>query len=170
MFQLRLRPLRMDDESAFVAAHRAMADEDFAFGLGYEEDTPWSAYIDRLESHRQGLCLPAEHVPSTFLVADVNGLIVGRTSIRLELNEFLAREGGHIGYGVLPGQRRLGYATEILRQSLAIARTVGVDRVLVTCDDANAASIATIERCGGVLESLVDSTHGGTRKRRYWID
>lgn len=45
--------------SWFVAAHRAMADEDFAFGLGYEEDAPWSAYIDRLDSHRRAIvCLP----------------------------------------------------------------------------------------------------------------
>ena len=62
------------------------------------------------------------HVPSTFLVADVGGVIVGRTSIRHELNEFLAREGGHIGYGVLAEHRRRGYATEILRHSLVVAR------------------------------------------------
>jgi predicted acetyltransferase len=56
------------------------------------------------------------------LVADVAGEIVGRTSIRHQLNDFLEREGRHIGYGVLPGHRRRGYATEIPRQSLVITR------------------------------------------------
>ena len=42
--------------------------------------------------------MPDGLVPATFLVADVDGVLVGRTSIRHELDEFLAREGGHIGY------------------------------------------------------------------------
>ena len=113
--------------------------------------------------------LPSGHVPSTFLVADVGGQIVGRSSIRHELNEFLAREGGHIGYGVLADHRRRGYATEILRMSLVIARSLGVDRVLVTCDDDNVGSVTVIERCGGVFDSLVECDDGPP-KRRYWID
>ena len=62
-----------------------------------------------------------------------------------------------------------GYATEILRQSLIVARAVGIDRVLVTCDEGSVASARTIERCGGVLESVV-ATAGGPAKRHYWID
>ncbi len=108
-------------------------------------------------------------MPATFLVADVGGQIVGRTSIRHELNEFLAREGGHIGYGVVAQHRRRGYATEILHHSLIVARAVGIDRVLVTCDEGNVGSATVIERCGGVFESLVE-TDGGPAKRRYWID
>jgi predicted acetyltransferase len=146
-----------------------MASEQFPFGLGYEPGMVWSQYVDRLHAWRIGIDLPADFVPSTFLVADVDGEIVGRASIRHQLNEFLAREGGHIGYAVLVEHRRLGYATEILRQSLVIARSVGVERVLITCDDDNVGSATVIERCGGVFESLVDSREG-VPKRRYWID
>jgi predicted acetyltransferase len=54
--------------------------------------------------------------------------------------------GGHIGFGLVAKHRRRGYGTEILRQSLVIARAVGIDRVLVTCDDDNVGSAAVIER------------------------
>ena len=108
-------------------------------------------------------------MPGTFLVADVAGEIVGRTSIRFTLNAFLAERGGHIGYGVLPQHRRRGYATEILRQSLIIARAAGVGRVLVTCDQDNVGSRTVIESCGGVLDSVV-TLDGKPPVLRFWID
>src|SRR4051812_17233101 len=115
--QLRLRPLRREDQQAFAAAQRSMVADDFAFGFDFDDTTPWGPYLDALDRQRRGLDLPPDRVPATFLVADVGGEIVGRASIRHELNDFLAREGGHIGYCVLAAHRRRGYATEILRQS-----------------------------------------------------
>ena len=167
---LRLRPLREDDEAAFAAAHAEMTDDGFTFGIGYEPGMPWDTYLTALADRRHGRNLPPRFVRGTFLVADVAGQIVGRSSIRFELNDFLFRVGGHIGYGVLPGHRRRGHATEILRQSLVIARAEGVGRVLVTCDEDNAGSRAVIESCGGQLDSVVDLGDGGPPKRRYWID
>lgn len=167
--RLRLRPLRDADAEAFVAAHRELAEVDgFPFGLAYHEAMPWEAYVRRTRSWPCGVALPEGWVRNTFLVAEVSGTIVGRTSIRHELDDFLVRVGGHIGYCVVPAHRRRGHATEILRQSLVVARAAGVDRVLVTCDEPNVASAATIERCGGVLESVVE-TGEGPPKRRYWI-
>ena len=48
----------------------------------------------------------------------------------------------------------------MLRQSLVSALAVGVDGVLVTCDDDNLASARAIEQCGGVLESTVPRDGG----------
>lgn len=144
-----------------------LATDRWSFAIGLEESMSWGAYIELLGDIRRGVRLPEGVVPAAFLVADVDGRIVGRTSIRFELNEWLAREGGHIGYGVLLEHRRKGYATEILRQSLVIARSEGVDRSLLCCDDDNAGSVAVIERCGGQLENIVDGEDGPVR--RYWL-
>jgi predicted acetyltransferase len=50
-----------------------------------------------------------------------------------------------------------------------LARAEGVERVLVVCDDDNEGSAAVIERCGGVLESVVTRDDGDPPFRRYWI-
>jgi predicted acetyltransferase len=165
---LWLRPLRLDDEAAARAAHDAMAAEGFTFLLGFDPAQPWADHVARRARNRCGQDLPARWVASTFLVADVGGTIVGRASIRHELNDFLAFEGGHIGYGVLAEHRRRGYATQILEQSLVVARSYGIDRVLVTCDDDNVGSATVIERCGGAVESMIVGEEGKPM-RRYWI-
>jgi predicted acetyltransferase len=165
---LRLRPFRISDESAARTAHEELARESFPFLLGWDPDQPWAAYVQTLENRRRGLEVRPDWVPATFLAADVAGDLVGRVSIRHELNEFLENFGGHIGYGVRPQHRRRGFATEILRQALIIARSQGVDEVLLTCDEDNLPSATIIDRLGGVLEDVrVDPA--GPPKLRYWI-
>lgn len=47
------------------------------------------------------------------------------------------------------------------------SQALGLQKVLVTCDNANLASARTIEKVGGVLEDVRDTELG--RTRRYWI-
>ena len=166
---LRLRPLHEDDESEAIAAHKELAPDDFDFLLDWSPDVPWGEHVARHERQRRGVDVVPGRVPATFLVAVVGEAIVGRVSIRHELNEELLAYHGHIGYGVRPDHRRQGYASEMLRQALVIARAEGVDRVLVTCDTGNDASALVIERAGGVLEDI-RAAPDGIPKRRYWID
>ena len=146
-----------------------MMEDAFEFVFDYTSDTDWSAYLSDLEHQRAGAELAEGRVPATFLVAEADGVIVGRSSVRHRLNSFLEHEGGHIGFGVLREYRRRGYATEILRQSLVLARSVGVTHALVTCDDDNVGSATVIERCGGRLDDVVVSSIDGSAVRRYWI-
>ena len=112
--------------------------------------------------------IPLNRVRAEFLAAEVDGELVGRVSVRFALNDWLAREGGHIGYGVLFDFRRKGYATEMLGQAIDLAHNEGVGPLLIVCDDDNLGSATVIERCGGVFEGLA-ANENGTAIRRYWI-
>jgi predicted acetyltransferase len=166
---LRLRPLRLDDEPAALGAHAALAAEHLTFLHDYRPGQPWNDYLQSLDERRHACTVTGDRVPATFLAAWVDGDLVGRVSIRHRLNDYLALYGGHIGYSVVPWQRRRGYATEMLRQALVIARSVGIDRVLVTCSEGNLFSAKAIEACGGQLEAVIDLPGDDEPLRRYWI-
>ncbi len=167
---IMLRPLGVSDEKQALQAHGELAHDGFEFLFDLDQGGPWSAYCERLESQRFDVDLPEGRVPATFLVAVAEGQIVGRVSIRHALNAYLAEVGGHIGYGVRPGFRRKGYATAILRQSIVVASSIGLERVLVTCDEDNVGSAKVIENCGGVLENVAAGRDGSVPKRRYWVE
>jgi predicted acetyltransferase len=167
---LVLRVPRQSEEAEFLRAHRATSPSVPHFLHYYEEGMSFPQYLEVLAEQERGENLPANRMPSTFLFAFVGTRIVGRVSIRHALNPYLERFGGHIGYVVVPEYRRQGYATEILRRSLEIARQkLGLTRVLVTCDDDNVGSIRTIEKNGGVLDSIVTGPDCDKPTRRYWI-
>ncbi len=168
---LMLRRLRRDDENEVMRAHRATTPDVPNFLHYHEEGMSFGRYLDVLAERERGVNLPPDHVPSTFLFAFKGERIVGRVSIRHRLNGMLTRMGGHIGYVVVPEFRRQGHATAILGLALRFAHdTLGLDRVLVTCDDDNVGSIKVIERNGGVLEDVVSGPDLARPKRRYWID
>ena len=48
-----------------------------------------------------------------------------------------------------------------------IARSIGIKKVLITCNDTNTGSAKTIESAGGVLENKV--LEEGILTRRYWV-
>jgi predicted acetyltransferase len=77
------------------------------------------------------------------------------------------RWAGHIGYGIRPSARRRGLATWAVNRMLDEARALGLDRLLAVCAVYNTAPAKTIERCGGVLESIRDTTFG--LAQGYWI-
>ena len=81
---------------------------------------------------------------------------LGTVIIRHRLTPALEREGGHLGYHLVPGHRRRGHATEMLAQALAVCRQLGLTEILVTCAEGNLGSRRVIEANSGVLDRIVD--------------
>ena len=90
----------------------------------------------------------------TFFALD-NDKIVGIINARHELNDYLLNFGGHIGYSVRKSERRKGYAKAMLSYTVDFLFSLGIEKILITCDKNNIASKRTIESCGGILENEV---------------
>jgi predicted acetyltransferase len=142
-----------------------IAHEIQSFGPTWRTPAGFARYVDDLLIQaREDAPRPTGWVPSTTLWYIDGTTYLGRLAIRHRLTPMLREVGGHIGYDVRPSARRRGYATAMLRDALPIAREIGIESALVTCDTDNVGSRKVIEANGGVLE---DERHG---KLRFWVD
>ncbi len=111
-----------------------------------------------------------ERVEATqYIAMNETGLVVGVIQLRHDLTNYLRSFGGHIGYSVRPSERRKGYASRMLDLCLKEAYTLGLDRVLITCDEDNIGSRRVIEKAGGVLEDAIANPTTGKRTLRFWV-
>jgi predicted acetyltransferase len=128
----------------------------------WETDAGFAAYVAEKLAERVRVADPDWVLCTNLWWTDEQGYI-GRMSIRHELNEWLGEVGGHIGYDVRRSRRREGHATAMLAAALPVARSLGIDRALLTCDDDNLGSRRVIEGNGGILEDVRKG------KLRYWV-
>jgi len=89
---------------------------------------------------------------------------IGTVMIRHDLTPQLRRDGGNIGYHVVPGYRGHGHATAMLSAACSECGHRGMSEVLLTCSADNVGSRRVIEANGGVLKSRSDGV------LRYLID
>ncbi len=130
----------------------------------------YSVYLEQVSNYARGIKLNTDRVPeSEFWLVD-SGKIVARSKLRHRLNRALEHEGGHIGYDVRPSERRKGYGTLLLELTLEKAGELGLDKVLLTCDTDNIASVKIIEKNGGKLAGQEISNKSGKPISKYWIE
>jgi predicted acetyltransferase len=105
-----------------------------------------------------------------FWLVSSKGQLVGRVTIRYELDGKLLDLIGHIGYAIRPTQRRSGYGVLALQLALAQAHDLGLVSIVLVCREDNVGSRRIIERCGGLLQERFTDADAPTRmKRRYVI-
>ena len=157
-------------ESEFLALLDELARASESFGSeGARRDFP--AYLHMLRAESLGIGLAPGEVPmSTFWLVNSRGRLLGESRLRHHLTPALEDYGGHIGYVIRPTERRKGFGTHILAQTLAKALELGLHRIRVTCDADNVGSARIIERNGGVLSSHGISPVNGKLTSQYWIN
>ncbi len=97
---------------------------------------------------------------------------IGEFQLRLDFTENVLTDIGSVGYAVRPSEWGKGYGTEILRQGFEIARGFGMEELLLTVNEENAASAHVVEKLGGVLLDTIDAENeaeGKHRLRRYRV-
>ena len=144
--------------------------------INHTNHSPWAIfkndhhnfdyYLDHLEIKSEG----DGKVPDSvfFLLDEDRNRLLGAVNIRHYLNEYLLQEGGHIGDGIRPSERRKGYATEMIRLALIECKKLGINKVLMTCDKDNIGSAKSIINNGGILENEFVNSDGEV-EQRYWI-
>lgn len=150
-----------------------MMDEWIASG---EKIVPWAIIktdYHNFEKYKQEIETINEnekYVPdSTFFCLDLDrNIFVGAVNIRHYLNDQLLLNGGHIGDGVRPSERRKGIATQMIGLALEECKKIGIDKVLMVCDKNNIASAKSIINNGGILENEI--IIGDKLIQRYWIE
>lgn len=132
-----------------------------------------NGWLTSLKLYENENTLPnRDHVASyQYLLINKNDKkIIGMSSLRLQLNDFLFHYGGHIGYSISPEERKQGKGTILLAKMLLEAKKIGINKVLVTCNDDNIGSAKIIEANNGRLEDISVDTDSNQRVRRYWIE
>ncbi len=116
---------------------------------------------------------PYKTITSTFIaVRKSDNKIVGTIQLRHTLTKELRDDGGNIGYAIRPSERRKGYATQMLSLILEFCKELGLDKVLLDCDETNIASEKTMIKCGAIFDRNQDIPlpDGGVETvHQYWI-
>jgi predicted acetyltransferase len=174
----QLSPPTVQVRHSFVAAMRELQAENRGdagddsmigreireFGSSWPLPEGFSAYVESVRAQSlEESPRPEGFVPSTTLWWVDGDEYLGRIAIRHRLTASLRERGGHIGYDVRPSARRRGHATAMLRAALPVARSLGIESALLTCDLDNVASRKVIEHNGGVLEDQLNGTY------RFWV-
>lgn len=135
-------------------------------GIGYYDDfDTWLEFV--LAIGKDKMSREGVHASTFFSVRKSDNKIIGSIQLRHFLTEDLKKHGGHIGYGIRPGERGKGYGRQQQLLVLEEAAKMGIPRVMISCDKDNIPSGHTAMSCGGVLEC--ENCYKGREQQIYWI-
>jgi predicted acetyltransferase len=156
--------------AAMVQAYKDSGEASY-YDMYKEALEDFDKYVLKLQNHAKGIDIPEDWVTThTFWLTNNEGMLLGVTRVRPSSdNEFVRSYAGNIGYDISPLHRQKGYGIAILKLALKKAKSLGLDKNLITCNYDNVGSIKIIESNGGIFESEVFCESKNTLLRRYWI-
>lgn len=137
---------------------------------GLDKIQDFDKWLEKIKKDLSDETIENGRVPQTLFlgVRKSDNKVIGTIQIRHRLNKSLLKNGGHIGDGIRPSERKKGYATELIRLALEECKKIGIDRVLMVCSKDNIGSRKSIIKNGGVLENELPDKDGKINQR-YWI-
>ena len=101
----------------------------------------WKNHIfEDYENKERGVNLPQGFVPSiTYWVVEGEEYI-GTINIRPNLSEHLKEYGGHVGFMIRQRYRQQGYGKKLGEIILSQMNRMGINEILMTCEETNIAS------------------------------
>jgi Predicted acetyltransferase len=161
-----LRKLSPDDGRDIYNMLQQIPKEENGFingcnGKAYEEYKKWLIKSDNVSN---GIELEEWMVPQNIYWLYIDGLPVGMGKLRHYLTDKLKEEGGHIGYAILPSHRNKGYGKILLKMLIDCAKEMKIDRLLLTVQNHNTASIKVTLANNGRIEKVDNQRHF------IWID
>ena len=151
---LELRKVNYEDlEEEYDAISSIQSEKGFEneyYGISKEEFE--NTVIPKLLDQSEGKNLKPGRVPSTYFFLWDDDKIVGIFKIRHCLNEVLAKGSGHVGYGILPKYRGMGYASKGLKLAIEICEDLILeDEVYMSVYKDNIASLKVQQKNGAYI-------------------
>ena len=163
---IELKKLSFSDEMDIYNMLQEIPNEENGFrngckGLSYDEYKEWLTHSENMAN---GIGLEDWMAPQNTYWLYVNGKPVGMGKLRHRLTEKLKEDGGHMGYAIAPSYRNCGYGKILVKYLVNEAKKMGIDRLLITIQNHNTASLQVALSNGGVVEKANDI-------RTYiWVD
>ncbi len=127
---------------------------------------PYDKWLRWMQEDRHADTCPEGAVPQTlYFAVRHDGRLLGAVTIREHLDEKFKLDGGNVGYGVRPSERKKGYAKTMLRLALVKLAEAGIVDVILTCAEDNIGSENTKRACGAVYLNTVMNIDGEKIKR-----
>lgn len=153
-----------DDQYIFeMIKEMGLGENGFTTDFAEHDYEEFKNCLSRQVEISKGINLPEGYVPQTIYWMYINDRPVAYGKLRHKLNDKLLEYGGHVGYIVRPSERGKGYGKLFLSELIKSAKSIGIGKLLITCDETNLRSRRVIESNNGVLEKI----NNGVCK--YWI-
>lgn len=128
-----------------------------ANGISYAQYQEW--LIDNDKNAKQVGIVDEWKVPQTTYWLRVDGVPIGYGKIRHNMTDRLLKDGGNIGYSIIPSYRNQGFGKKFLSLLLQESCKLGVEKVLLTIHKDNIASKQIAIANNGIIEKTSEELY-----------